>query len=253
MADTKFNPENALGIKITELSRLQLCELIMQLCARVKEDAGVSYRGGIFPANISMDENGAAYIGPSAGDVCEGEELDFIAPDLYWNGRRSPAADVYSLGMLMYYALSEGKLPFDGDKDALKRRMSGESFPAPAAAGRRLGDIILKASAFMAAERYQSVDELKSVIESCNTNLFLKGVSSSEDIFRKNDDDLSDIERMMVDIMEKEEPPIEAEEIKVYDPAKATAVDAAEQEVIDINKDTEFDVKTLEIKSDEPK
>ena len=83
--------------------------------------------------------------------------------------------------------------------------MSGQEFEPPRAAGRRLGAIIKKATAFNAAERYQSMDELRAMAESCLKNLYLNGAPSAETIFNKNDDDLSDIERMMVGIIEQED------------------------------------------------
>lgn len=207
MANGKFDPDKVLGSSIACLSREALCEFASKLCSAVKEDAGSGgYRGGVFPSNISVSENGVVGVGPAAAEAWEGEELQFIAPELYWNGRRSPASDVYSVGMVMYYAAADGKLPFEDEcSDAQLRRMSGASFNAPRAAGRRLGEIISKATSFKAEDRYQSMDEMKTVLDSCMKNLFASGATTSEAVFGKSDDNLSDIERMMVDIMERGE------------------------------------------------
>ncbi len=74
--------------------------------------------------------------------------MKFTAPELFWKGESSAAADVYSLGMLLYFASAGGKMPFDEDSadaaTAQQRRMNGERFRAPKAAGRRLGEIIEK-------------------------------------------------------------------------------------------------------------
>lgn len=214
MANGKFDPDKVLGGSIACLSREALCEFASKLCSAVKEDAGTGrYRGGVFPSNISINENGAVGIGPASAEAWEGEELQFIAPELYWNGRRSPASDVYSVGMVMYYAASGGKLPFEDEcSDAQLRRMSGAAFIAPRAAGRRLGEIISKATSFKAEDRYQSMDEMKTVLDSCIRNLFVSGQTTSEAVFGKSDDNLSDLERMMVDIMERGEITQEAPE-----------------------------------------
>lgn len=213
MANTVFDPGKVLGIKIKELSRRELCELACRLCDAVKEDVGAGgYRGGIYPENISLDNEGNVALGKAKSSNWGESELGFLAPELFWKGEKSSAADVYSIGMLLYYAANGGRLPFveAGGDDVSKgmaqqKRMNGESFAPPVSAGRRLGDIISKATKFSPHERYQSMDELKAVLESCVKNLYLKGAPSAETIFKKSDDELSAVERMMISIIEKED------------------------------------------------
>ena len=234
MANPVFDPEKTLGIKITKMDRTELCEFISALCRGVVAQVGSRGRhGGIYPENISVDENGGIAVGPAGKSPWEGQELQFVAPELYWNGTLSAASDVYSVGMLMYYAVSGGKLPLEDEcEDAQLRRMGGGDLPAPKKAGRSLGEIIEKCIRFRAAERYQTLEELRAVLDSCVKNLYLSGIPSAEAIFKKDDDSLNDIERMMVGIMEKsEEDPAEEEEpeedipeecVKVYNPAPKT-------------------------------
>ena len=207
MIKAKFDPDRILGDNITQFSRQGLCDFIAALCEAVKADAGAGvFRGGIYPDNISIDENGGIAVGPAKQEDWVGQELTFLSPELYWNGKRTPASDVYSIGLMMYYAVTGGKLPFEGScRDPLLRRMGGEEFEIPKAAGRRLGEIIGKSTRFKADERYQSMDEMRVMAESCLKNLYLNGAPSAETIFRKNDDDLTEIEKLMVDIIEKEE------------------------------------------------
>jgi len=204
---TRFDPERAVGASLISFDRQQLCEFTVKLCERIKSDVGAGvYHGGIYPENISIDEDGNVAVGSASRADWMGQELEFLPPELYWNHRPTPASDVYAIGMLLYYAVSGGHLPFDGEcRDAQLRRMGGDDFPIPAAAGRRLGAIIKKATRFKAAERYQSMDELRAMTESCLKNLYLNGAPSAETIFNKNDDELSDIERMMVGIIERDE------------------------------------------------
>ncbi|MGI5976571.1 MAG: lectin-like protein [Candidatus Limivicinus sp.] len=207
MKKYEFEADRAVGSSLVDFDRQKLCEFAVKLCDCVKEDAGTgAYRGGIFPENISVDENGNPAIGPAAAEDWTGQELDFLPPELYWNGRPGPASDVYSIGMLLYYAVNGGRLPFEGEcRDPQLRRMGGDEFGIPAAAGRRLGAIIKKATSFKAADRYQSLDELRVLIESCLKNLYLNGAPCAETIFKKSDDDLSEIEKLMVGIIENDE------------------------------------------------
>lgn len=213
MAYTDFDPGRILGNKITELSRKELCELACSVCRCIKEEAGPGrYRGGVYPENISCDEEGRVALGKAKNANWGESELGFLAPELFWKGEKSVAADVYSVGMLLYYAAAGGKLPFaeEGAGEVSKgaaqqKRMNGESFAPPASAGRRLGEIITKATKFNAHERYQSMDELIAVLESCVKNLYLNGAPKARTIFQKSDDELSDMERMMIGIIEKED------------------------------------------------
>lgn len=237
MPNRKFSPENVLGDKITQMSRQELCQLVSRLCSAIAEEVGArGFRGGVYPENISLDAQGEPALGAARQSDWDGQELQFIAPELYWHGQRSAASDVYSLGLLMYYAVSGGKLPYEGEcEDPQLRRMGGEDIVPPANAGRRLSEIIARATRFKAADRYQTLEELRIMLDSLVNNLYLGGTTSAEAIFAKNDDDLNDIERIMVGIIERggddapAEPPkaepkpapaqSEPEQVRVYEPA----------------------------------
>ena len=233
MANPVFEPEKALGAKLTEMDKQALCSFVSALCKAVVAEVGSrGRRGGIYPANISVAEDGSVAIGPAGKAPWEGQELDYIAPELYWNGQLSAASDVYSVGLVMYYALNGGKLPLEDEcEDAQLRRMGGGNPRAPKNAGKRLGAIIEKSIRFKASERYQTLEELRAVVESCIRDLYLSGVPSAEAIFNKTDGELSDVERMMVGIIDRDEDtaietadefPVEPPEdgVKVYNPAQ---------------------------------
>lgn len=244
MKKYEFRQDEALGSRLLGLDRQELCRFVVALCEKVKAEAGAGvYHGGIYPENISLSAEGEIAIGRASHADWQGQELQFLPPELYWNGRPGPAADVYSIGLLLYYALSGGALPFDGScRDPQLRRMSGEDFEIPASFGRRLGDIVKKATAFKAAERYRSMDELRVMVESCLKNLYLNGTPSAEAIFNKSDDDLSELERLMVGIIEKEEEqPLPEEELlaaeKEAEPAETE--EAALEELSGEEEETE--------------
>ncbi len=202
--------QEPLGEAIADLDRKELCDLVVRLCELIQQEVGTgAYRGGVFPNNIRLEEDGTVVLGPAAEADWQGQECDFLAPELFWHGQKSPAADVYSLGLLLYYAVNSARLPFykSGEKGARQRRMNGEPITPPKAAGRRLGEIIVKATAFPMAERYQSVEELRAALLSCVSNIYLTGPVSAETLYHKKEEDLSKVEKMMLDILRKEEDP----------------------------------------------
>lgn len=222
MPSNKFSPDKLLGDKIARMSRHELCELVSKLCSLVAEEVGSrAYRGGIYPQNISVLDDGSLALGPASEGQWDGQELDFLAPELYWHGSGSAASDVYSLGLLLYYGVTMGTLPYEGQcDDPRMRRMNGDDIAPPEYAGERLGEIIAKATSFKAADRYQTLEELRVVLDNCVNNLYLGGASAQEVLFDKKDGDLNDIERIMVDIIQRnsEDTPAPTEPPKVENP-----------------------------------
>ena len=242
MNNMEFDPGKVLGNGIKELSRQELCELVSKLCAQIKAEAGTrAYRGGVYPDNICVDANGGVSIGLAKQGNWEGQELEFLPPELYWNGKRGSFSDVYSLGLLLYCAV-KGRLPYEGEcPNPQQHRMNGDDFPAPKAAGPRLGEIIEKATHFNSEERYKNVEELQIMLDGLVKNTYLNGSPSAEVIFKKHDDDLTDLERIMVGIIEKgegdpfpEEPEAEDEPVPVLpdEAGQAPGAPAGEPEVL---------------------
>lgn len=214
MGNLEFHPENAVGEGLLHMDKQELLQFVSRLCLHLKAEVGSrAYRGGIFPENICTDGEGHFALGPARMEKWSGQELEFVAPELYWHGESGPSADVYSLALLVYYSLGEGRLPFEtATTSGQLARMSGKKLPAPKAAGKRLAEVLEKATAFQAADRYQSPEELQIMLESCMDNKYLGGASGAEAVFRKEDGQLSEIERMMVDIIERGPEPEETEE-----------------------------------------
>ena len=187
-----------------ELSRKDLCALVAEICRQIKAESGnKAYHGGIYPENISCRPDGTIGIGPAKKSDWGEKELAYIAPEIYWNNKPCPQSDVYSLGLLFYYGASEGKLPFEGESNnAQLMRMSGKTVYAPAAAGTHLGDIIEKALRFKENERYRNPEEMAVMLDYCEDNRLLKEKSGAEAIFQKDEEQLSDLEQMMLQIIE---------------------------------------------------
>ena len=158
----------------------QLLELAKKLCRIAAEECGENgFRGGIRPGNIYVAEDGRVKVG-KAGKAGENGwtklELEYMAPEVFWNGEESAAADVYAIALIMYAGLNGGKLPFAEDAEpsaekrahALRRRMSGDSFPMPEGVPDKLLAILKRALAFEPDNRYEnSYEMLKALWEYC--------------------------------------------------------------------------------------
>ena len=207
MARTEYEPGKNLGEEIKGMGRQALFDLVLELCRVIRSEAGDHYRGGVYPENLRRDAAGELVIGDGRRSGWDGQELDFIAPELYWHGKESQAADVYSTALLLYYGLTGGKLPFEGESsNAQLARMSGKAISAPKGCGPRLTEVIEKALAFREEERYQSVEELAVMLDSCADNKYLGGEEAARGIFHKDAGELSEMEKMMMAIIGGGEP-----------------------------------------------
>jgi len=104
------------------------------------------------------------------------QELEYMAPELFWDGIRVPASDVYSIGLILYSLYNYGRLPYwpnsgavtpNARASALQKRMSDELISPPAKADKELSDIILRALSFRTEERWKDVQELKNALSGC--------------------------------------------------------------------------------------
>ena len=154
-------------------------QLACELCEAVRASAGRDgFHGGVRPDNISV-QNGKVKLGnPLEHGVGEftPQELEYMAPELFWDGNRSCSADVYSIGLVLYSVYNHGLMPFwpvDGEAtpnvraSALQKRMNRETLTPPVSAGAALSAIILRALAFAPEERWNDVEELRLALSDC--------------------------------------------------------------------------------------
>lgn len=181
MADkVVFDPQKLQSGSLVDCQEQQLLELAKKLCRIAAEECGENgFRGGIRPGNIYVAEDGRVKVG-KAGKAGENGwtklELEYMAPEVFWNGEESAAADVYAIALIMYAGLNGGKLPFADETEpsaekrahALRRRMSGDSFPMPEGVPDKLLAILKRALAFEPDNRYEnSYEMLKALWEYC--------------------------------------------------------------------------------------
>lgn len=208
-----LDPACLLGDRLQTLSRAELTALAEALC-RILAERG-TYHGGIRPDNISRAADGTVGLGaPARTDTKDWttEELEFMAPEVFWSGTLDASADVYSLGLLLYVGVSGGRLPFYPDDraplpedqtDALRRRMNGEALPPARKAGRGLQEIIARATQCKPDDRYATPAELCAALEQYDAEQ-RRSVPTAQEMFNKPEQELSEVERMMLDILAEE-------------------------------------------------
>lgn len=132
----------------------------------------------IKPENILVTESGRFKLGDfgiakiserTATGTLTGT-YSYMAPEVANRQHYGTGADIYSLGMVLYWMMNERTLPFlplnrkipSGvqRQEAQDRRFSGEEIPAPVNGSLKLSEIVLKACAFSPEERYHTVQEL---------------------------------------------------------------------------------------------
>ena len=208
-----FDPACCLGERLQTLSRAELTALAETIC-RILTERG-AYHGGIRPDNISRAGDGTVGLGaPARTDTKDWttEELEFMAPEVFWSGSLDASADVYSLGLLLYAGVMGGRLPFYPDDRApqpedmaaaLRRRMNGEALPLARKAGRGLMEIIARATQCKPADRYATPAELCAALEQYDAEQ-RRNVPSAQEMFNKPEQELSEVERMMLSILAEE-------------------------------------------------
>lgn len=132
----------------------------------------------IKPQNIFVSEHGDYKLGDfgiakTVEKTTGGTKIGtygYMAPEVYNNQPYGAAADIYSLGLVMYWLLNEHRLPFlpmppkvptsTENEQARLRRFRGEPIPAPKTGSEALKRIVLKACAYDPNDRYHTADEM---------------------------------------------------------------------------------------------
>ena len=151
-------------------------KLVRELCSQLVGDAD-SFHGCIWPGNITLSSDKKWVLGPGSDvPVAQrpADEVEYLAPEYFWDGAKSAAADVYSLGLFLYAAYNRGRMPFQAknktltDKDrsaALRRRMKGETVAVTGSISAELKAVIAKALSYDPEKRYISAAELLAALE----------------------------------------------------------------------------------------
>lgn len=173
VAQPKDAPPEEKGVNGISIG-ISLCDAVIYAVGRER------FHGGVRPNNISVRDS-RVFLGETlkhgVGEFTP-QELEYMAPEMFWDGVRSPAADVYSIGLVLYSLYNYGRLPFwptsgaitpNARASGLQRRMSDESLVPPERADAELAAVILRALAFRPEDRWHDVVELRDALGSCDT------------------------------------------------------------------------------------
>ena len=171
MTDTEMNPAASLAGYLCQTTPEQAVKAAMELCEQLPGDPE-GFHGGVWPGNVTLDGDGKAVLGlPMSTPAAQrpANQVEYLAPEFFWDGESSAAADVFSVGLMIYAGCNKGFLPFQPEKDdltnqdrasALRRRMKGEAIPAPEGVSDDLKKVLEKALAYKPEDRYITAKEL---------------------------------------------------------------------------------------------
>ncbi len=132
----------------------------------------------IKPQNIFVDRRGQYKLGDFgvakvASRTTAGTRVGtfrYMAPEVYHGQPYGAAADIYSLGLVLYWVLNRRRGPFvplppetptaRQEEDAQARRLCGEPLPPPADGSEELKRVVLKACAYAPEDRYRNAWEM---------------------------------------------------------------------------------------------
>ncbi|MDR1639976.1 MAG: leucine-rich repeat domain-containing protein [Clostridiales bacterium] len=137
------------------------------------------------PENIFFSKHGSYKLGDfgiarqidRASSMSKRGTLNYMAPEVFKRLEYGTSSDLYSLGLILYRILNNGRMPFvpasasalaPSDQDKLfERRMSGEPLPPLVFASPELSEVILKACAFDQESRFKTALEMRMALEAC--------------------------------------------------------------------------------------
>lgn len=160
----------------TEFSEAMLTQLGQDACGALQalEEAGICH-GALHPSNIFLSRDGTYKLGDFGQGrtrTGSGSAREYLAPEvLTGNSLPSVGSDRYALGMVLYRLGNGLRAPFlpaapapvsrEDRLQADRRRMRGESLPAPCGVSERMAAILLRACAPAPEKRYPTTEALR--------------------------------------------------------------------------------------------
>ena len=113
---------------------------------------------------------------------------EYQAPEVVHMGKYGQTADIYSLGITLYWLLNNRRMPFIGANEqltverkdeAMEKRYRGEKLPAPKNGSAKLKKIVLKACEYNPEDRYASAQEMYDDLDTLRSGKTTGGTSST--------------------------------------------------------------------------
>ena len=171
------------AVKKEMLSEEQVIRLGKDICRALIlcEERNIIHRD-IKPDNImisrfgdfKLGDFGVARVQDHTTNATKMGTHGYAAPEVEHMQKYGKEADIYSLGITLYWLLNNRRMPLlradeilNGTKvsEAMVRRYNGESLPPPRDGSEGLKEIVLKACAYDAKDRYRSASEMYQALE----------------------------------------------------------------------------------------
>lgn len=165
--DNQYREMNVIRLGLEVCNALEACSTLNIIHRDIKPENILVSGKGVFKLGdfgIAKSSEGTQ-TGTMAGT------FGYMAPEVANRQHYGSSADIYSLGMVLYWLMNDHTLPFlplppqiptaSQRQHALNLRFSGKQIPEPKNGSEELKRIVLKACAFDPKERYHSVSELQ--------------------------------------------------------------------------------------------
>ncbi len=150
--------------RLAAMNGEQIVKMGRELLAQLDRDPD-GVHGNIWPGNIHIDGDGKAVLGEGSVAPVSArtpEQVEYMAPEAFWDNDFSRAADLYSIALVMYTAYNGGRLPFTDSAEpddaaraqALRTRMKGNELVLPEGVSEDVGEILRRELAYSPEGRY---------------------------------------------------------------------------------------------------
>ena len=140
--------------------------------------------------NYKLGDFGVSKLWDQENYVATARMPNFEAPEIIHMEKYGYTADIYSLGILLYWLLNNRRMPFIGADEQLTprriveattRRYNGERIPTPKNGSDELKRIVLKACAYRPENRYASAQEMYDALD--KIGIGYSTISSSNPVY----------------------------------------------------------------------
>lgn len=169
--DTQYREMNVIRLGMEVCNALVACGSLNILHRDIKPENILVSDKGIF----KLGDFGIAKSSEKTQTGTVAGTFGYMAPEVANREHYGSAADIYSLGIVLYWLCNNNTLPFlplppeiptaSQRQQSLTRRFSGAPLPPPKNGSEELKKIVLKACAFHPKDRYDSVAELRDALK----------------------------------------------------------------------------------------